>query len=93
MTTTRTALRYAGIGNAMTFYVYLFLAICFVYAGAVSYLAFRESGKKWMLYLPQWIDASSGVSRSLRRHGMIAFALLFVAMILFFYTTDQAGRP
>ena len=77
----------------MTFYVYLYTAICFVYAGVVSYLAYRESGKKWMLFLPQWIDASSGVSRSLRRHGMIAFALLFVAMILFFYTTDQAGRP
>ena len=75
------------------FYIYLFMAICFVYAFVVSYLAYRETGKKWMLYLPQWIDASSGVSRSLRRHGMAAFALLFVAMILFFNASDQAiGR-
>lgn len=73
------------------FYIYVFMAICFVYACAVSYLAYRETGKKWMLYLPQWIDASSGVSRSLRRHGMLAFALLFVAMILFFNASDQAA--
>ncbi len=38
-----------------------------------------------MLYLPQWIDTSSGVTRRLRIHGMAAFALLFVAMIIFFY--------
>lgn len=71
------------------FYVFIFLALCFVYALVVSYLAYRETGKKWMLYLPQWIDASSGVSRPLRRHGMIAFALLFIAMILFFNAMDQ----
>lgn len=50
----------------------------------VSWLAYRESGQAWMLFLPQWIDASSGVSRPLRLHGMAAFALLFVAMIMFF---------
>ena len=38
-----------------------------------------------MLFLPQWLDASSGVSRRLRRHGQVAFGLLFVATILFFY--------
>ena len=64
--------------------IYCLLLAGFVYAGAVSYLAYRESGQKWMLFLPQWIDASSGVSRRLRLHGMAAFALLFVAMIMFF---------
>ncbi len=73
----------------MMFYVYLFTGFRFVYAGVVSYLAYRESGEKWMLSLPQWIDASSGVSRAPRRHGMIAFALLFVAMILYFKKLDQ----
>jgi hypothetical protein len=38
-----------------------------------------------MLYLPQWIDKSNGVSRHLRLHGMSAFTLLFIAMIVFFY--------
>jgi len=57
----------------------------FIYSLVVSWLAYRQTGKKWMLYLPQWIDASSGVTRRLRIHGMAAFALLFVAMIIFFY--------
>jgi hypothetical protein len=65
---------------------YTLLAAGFVYSLVVSWLAYRETGKKWMLFLPQWIDATSGVSRSLRRHGMAAFALLFVAMIMFFST-------
>ena len=51
----------------------------------VSWLAYRQTGQRWMLFLPQWIDASSGVTRRLRIHGMAAFALLFVAMIIFFY--------
>jgi len=68
----------------MTALTYGLLALGFIYAGVVSWLAYLESGKKWMLFLPQWIDASSGVSRAMRRHGMTAFALLFVAMILFF---------
>ena len=62
---------------------YSLLVVGFVYAAVVSYLAYLETGKKWMLFLPQWIDASSGVSRVLRLHGMAAFAVLFVAMILF----------
>jgi len=61
------------------------LAACFVYATIVSWLAYRESGETWMLFLPQWIDANSGVSRPLRLHGMAAFALLFGATALFFY--------
>ena len=65
---------------------YLPLAAGFVYAAAVATLAYRESGRKWMLFLPQWIDASSGVSRPLRRHGMAAFALLLATTILFFGT-------
>ncbi|MDH3218469.1 MAG: hypothetical protein OEO19_02955 [Gammaproteobacteria bacterium] len=66
-------------------FVYGFLAAAFVYSCVVSYLAFRESGKKWMLIYPHWIDAASGVSRPLRRHGMAAFGLLFAATILYFY--------
>lgn len=75
----------------MSFLVYIFLALCLVYAFVLSYLAYRETGKKWMLYLPRWIDASSGVSRPLRRHGMIAFAMLIVAMILFFNAQEAAA--
>ena len=72
----------------MMFYIYSFLALGFVYSCVVSYLAYRETGEIWMLFMPQWIDANSGVSRSLRRHGMAAFALLFIATILFFYALD-----
>lgn len=68
----------------MTALTYGLLGLALVYAGAMSWLAYLESGKKWMLFLPQWIDASSGVSRPLRRHGMAAFAILFAAMIMFF---------
>lgn len=68
----------------MEFFVFGFLALCFVYACLVSYLAYRETGKTWMLFLPQWIDANNGVSRPLRRHGMIAFALLLVAIALLY---------
>lgn len=68
------------------FLTYSLLAVGFVYSCAVSYLAYRETGKKWMLVLPQWIDANSGVSRPLRLHGMAAFALLLLAMIMFFQT-------
>ncbi len=62
------------------------LIIGLVYSLAVSVLAWRETGKPWILFLPQWIDANSGVSRRLRLHGQAAFGLLLVAMILFFYT-------
>ncbi len=70
------------------FLTYSLLVVGLVYSGAVSCLAYRETGKKWMLFLPQWIDASSGVSRPLRLHGMAAFALLFIASILFFSALD-----
>ena len=62
------------------------LLIGLIYSLVVSVLAWRETGKLWMLFLPQWIDASSGVSRRLRLHGQAAFGLLFAATILFFYT-------
>ena len=42
----------------------------FVYSMIVSWLVYHQTGKQWMLYLPQWIDASSGVTRRLRIHGM-----------------------
>lgn len=61
------------------------LSTGFVYSMIVSWLAYRQTGKQWMLYLPQWIDASSGVTRRLRMHGLAAFTLLFVATMLFFY--------
>jgi hypothetical protein len=65
-------------------FTYTLLAVGFIYSIGVSYLAYRETGKKWMLFLPQWVDATSGVSRPLRLHGMTAFALLFVATVMFF---------
>ncbi len=61
------------------------LAIGFPYAIWASIIAFRESGQKWMLFLHHWIDASSGVSKTVRIHGMIAFAILFVGGGLFIY--------
>ena len=67
-------------------WILLLLLVGLVYSLVVSVLAWRESGKFWMLFLPQWIDASSGVSRRLRLHGQVAFGLLFVATILYFYT-------
>ena len=68
----------------MMSFTYTLLAVGFIYSISVSYLAYRETGKKWMLFLPQWVDATSGVSRPLRLHGMVAFALLFVATVMFF---------
>lgn len=63
----------------------ILLSTGFIYSLIVSWLAYRQTGKLWMLYLPQWIDKSSAVSRPLRLHGMAAFTLLLVAMIVFFY--------
>lgn len=63
----------------------LLLIVGFPYAIYASFRAYRESGKTWMLYLPQWIDASSGVSKPVRIHGMAAFAILFVGAALFLY--------
>jgi hypothetical protein len=60
------------------------LATSFTYSCVVFYRVYRETGQKWMLFLPQWIDAGSGVSRPLRIHGIVAFSLLFVGMILFY---------
>ena len=37
---------------------YLLLAAGFVYVATVSTLACRESGRIWMLFLPQWIAAN-----------------------------------
>jgi hypothetical protein len=49
----------------------------FAYSCFASYLAYRESGEKWMLYYPTWIDKKCGVSSGVRWHGKIAFAVLF----------------
>ena len=61
------------------------LLLAFIYGLIVSWLASRESGQRWMLYLPHWIDRRSGVSSRLRRHGFTAFGLLFAATLLYFY--------
>lgn len=50
----------------------------FGYAVYASHRAYRESGERWMLWQPHWIDRNSGVSDETRRHGRRAFALLFV---------------
>lgn len=55
----------------------------FAYSIAASIRAYRETGKTWMLFLPHWIDANSGVSAATRRHGKIAFAILFAGMAAF----------
>lgn len=52
------------------------------YSLVISYLAFRETGETWMLFFPHWIDANSGVSKTLRRHGMVAFAILFLGTVM-----------
>ena len=65
----------------------ILLLFAFGYSLLVSYLAYRQSGKPWMLFLPQWIDAGSGVSTRLRRHGQLALGLLFAGTILFFSQT------
>lgn len=57
----------------------VFLASAFAYAGYASVRAYRETGERWMLLLPQWIDRKSGVSEPTRRHGRWAFGILFVA--------------
>ena len=67
-------------------WILLLLLLGLVYSLVVSVLAWRETGKLWMLFLPQWLDASSGVSRRVRLHGQVAFGLLLVATILFFYS-------
>jgi hypothetical protein len=54
----------------------------FAYSLIASILAYRETGKVWMLFLPTWIDASCGVSTRVRRHGMLAFAVLFAGTVL-----------
>ena len=59
------------------------LIVGFWYSVYASIRAYRESGKAWMLFLPQWIDKNSGVSALTRRHGMAAFAILLVALALF----------
>jgi hypothetical protein len=59
------------------------LVVGFAYSAYASLRAYQESGQKWMLFLPQWIDASSGVSAVTRHHGMAAFALLFVGFVAF----------
>lgn len=66
--------------------VYLLLGLCLAYSIVVSWLAYRQSGQLWMLFMPHWIDRSSGVSARLRRHGMLAFALLLGATLLLFIT-------
>jgi hypothetical protein len=55
----------------------------FAYSVVASIRAYRETGKTWMLFLPHWIDANSGVSAATRRHGKIAFAILFAGMAVF----------
>ena len=39
----------------------------FAYSIVASIRAYRETGKMWMLFLPHWIDANSGVSAVTRR--------------------------
>lgn len=60
----------------------LLIIIGLIYSLIVSWLAYRHSGQKWMLFFPQWIDAKSGLPASLRFHGFIAFALLLAGMAL-----------
>lgn len=59
------------------------LVVGFSYSIYASIRAYRESGKTWMLFFPQWIDKNSGVSAPTRRHGTFAFAILLVGLILF----------
>ena len=63
-----------------------FLAASFAYAGYASVRAYRESGERWMLVLPQWIDRTSGVSEPTRRHGRRAFGILVVATAVLLFT-------
>ena len=50
----------------------------FGYAIYASRRAYKESGERWMLWQPHWIDRESGVSDPTRRHGRWAFALLLL---------------
>lgn len=59
------------------------LVVGFSYSIYASIRAYRESGETWMLFLPQWIDKNNGVSAPTRRHGMVAFAVLLVGLVLF----------
>ena len=59
------------------------MVVGFAYSIAASICAHRESGKAWMLFFPHWIDARSGVSAATRRHGRLAFGLLFVGLAVF----------
>jgi hypothetical protein len=52
------------------------------YSLVVSYLAYRESGEKWMLFFPHWLDSNSGVSKNIRRHGFVAFAILLLGVVM-----------
>lgn len=63
------------------------LIAAFVYSLIASYLAYRESGERWMLVHPTWIDANCGVSARLRRHGKMAFGILLVALALWLFTS------
>lgn len=67
----------------------IFLLSGLIYSLLVSWLAFRRSGELWMLFLPHWIDARSGIPRRLRRHGFAAFGLLFVATIVFYVEINR----
>ena len=60
----------------------IFLVVGMIYSLVVSWLAFRHSGQKWMLFFPQWLDPKCGVPGKLRFHGFIAFALLSVGVAL-----------
>lgn len=54
----------------------------FAYSLYSSFLAYRESGKIWMLFFPGWIERKSGISSTLRLHGKIAFAILFAGIVM-----------
>lgn len=61
----------------------ILIVVGFAYSIVASVRAYRETGKTWMLFLPHWIDAGSGVSVVTRRHGKIGFAVLFAGMAAF----------
>lgn len=63
----------------------LLLVVGFVYSVVASFLAYRESGDKWMLVHPTWIDKKCGISAKVRMHGKIGFAVLFAGTGLFLF--------
>lgn len=63
------------------------LVIGFAYSLVASWLAYRESGERWMLLYPTWIDAKCGVSSRVRWHGKLAFGILFIGMGLWLYSS------